>query len=184
MLGRGRRSAGARMLGAAAVALAVASLVLSGPAAAAGVEGTWGKVGAHHVKRVGATCVYVSTPDLQSIVDIVIKPPRVFASSGTQTVGWRSRIQARPIASHEAWKTIIALPVEKKTATIGTAAAFSAQSTGKGVGANRYIGDEYRVVVDMVWYRSGNAVGGAAKLVSRLATAGGTPQPTCIWGGN
>ena len=173
-----------RMLAGSLLSLAVASVGLSGPAVAAGVEGSRGKVGTHHVKRVGGTCVYASGGGLVVIVDLAVKPPVLFASSGTQTVGWRARVQAREVASGQPWKTVFALPVEKASATTTHAAALHPQHTGDGIRSSDHIGDDFRVLVDMIWYRTGGPVGGATTLVRRLSIGGGTTSPTCFWGGN
>ncbi len=111
---------------------------------------------------------------------IAVKAPVVFARSGSQTIGWRTRIQARLLGAGD-WTTVIARPVQKASATTGSAASFTAQTIGDG-SAGYWLdleGDEFRALVDIIWYRDGTPTGGATLRAKPMAvTYDGTPSGT------
>lgn len=182
-----------RRLGAIAAVAACIVVGASGPVGAAGPTGRWGSIGDHHLRAAPALCRYLSTgsgdAELMLLRRIVVRPPVAFARSGTQTIGWRTRIQSR-LAGGGSWETTIARPVQKATATTTRAAAFTKQSVGDG-SPDFWMdveGNEFRALVDIIWYRSGDPVGGATLLARPMAqTYDGSPAGsvgTCALGYN
>lgn len=184
------RSRSLRRLGVVAACL---SLLVAAPVGAAGPTGQWGSVGEHRLRATPGACRYVTTgsgeTELMALRRIVVKAPVAFARSGSQMIGWRTRIQARLLGAGD-WTTVIARPVQRASATTGTAAGFTAQTIGDGSAGYwlDFEGDEFRALVDIIWYRDGAPTGGATLRAKPMAvTYDGTPSgssATCMLGFN
>jgi hypothetical protein len=153
-------------LAAAAVALAVA------PVAADTELGHKGTVGQHSLRdtssKGGVKCVFRTLSESNihwegGLARIDVRPPKMKAVSGRQTVGWRFIVQRSK--DHGPWKVTYRSPIQKAKATTTTLASFSKMSIKVNVPAasrheNRHF---YRVNVKMFWYRSNGTVQGTAR---------------------
>ena len=102
----------------------------------------------------GAHCYYPSASHSNNdLSKIKIKPPTMYAKSGTQWVGWQYSIQHGTTAgSGAAWTTYYKSPTMKLQATTSHAAAFTTQTWTAGNHINRF----WRVKLLMFWYKPGS----------------------------
>jgi hypothetical protein len=88
---------------------------------------------------------------------IVVSPPRMFAKSGQQTVGWRF-IVSRTYGT-EAAKTTYVSPIETAVASTTVAAAFATMSVAVSLPRVENLSWlEYRVTLRLIWYRGNGTV--------------------------
>ncbi len=158
-----------RILIAVPVALLAAVLAI-GPVAADTELGHKGDVGLHWLKDSnesgGAKCSYVTTfqgptSHRWGLKRIYVRPPRVRAISGSQTVGWRFIVQ-RMEGNEGSWATTYRSPIQKRTASVSARAPFS--EMGVKVVVPEFADDlSYRVIVKMIWFRTDGSQQGSAK---------------------
>jgi hypothetical protein len=191
-----------------AVAVAVLAVLLAAGPVFADIElGHRGHVGWHKLidteERAGASCIYktlIEEPSGDSELTtywegrlkwVAVRPPKVRAILGRQTVGWRFIVQrarpGTPTVDSAAWKTTYRSPIQKARATDEQPAAFTSMGVAIRVPEssrteNNHI---YRVIVKMFWFRSDGSVQGSARhLVSwyGLVIRGSTQRtwtPSC-----
>ncbi len=154
-----------------AVPVALLGVMLAiGPVAADTELGHKGDVGVHWLKdsyaNGGAKCSYLTTfqgpiSHKWGLNRIDVRPPRMRAISGVQTVGWRFIVQ-RTEGHEGAWAVTYRSPIQKRTASASTNAAFSAM--GVKVVVPEFADDlSYRVIVKMVWFGPNGSQQGSAK---------------------
>jgi hypothetical protein len=98
---------------------------------------------------------------------IVVKPPEVFAKSGTQTVGWRFSVR-RTIdeGDYPTHEVTYVSPTQKAEATTSTAAAFTTKSVSVGLPTVEDLRDVYyEIVIKMTWYRADGSVKSATSFL-------------------
>jgi len=136
----------------------VGALLLIGPVAADTELGTTGQVGAHSLSDTdangGAKCSYVTTSQGETFHNwqlrrLDVRPPRMRAISGQQTVGWRFIVD-RSTDDEGPWTTTFRSRIQKRTTSTSSNAAFSTM----GVKVNVPSTDDfyYRIRVKMFWF--------------------------------
>jgi hypothetical protein len=86
---------------------------------------------------------------------IAVTPPKVFAQSGTQTVGWRFVVRRSLDRENGPWKVTYRSPIQKGEATTSSAAAFDTMRVGvrlPPVEELQFV--HYTVVLKMFWYHA------------------------------
>ena len=157
---------------AALVGSLLAILTIAAPAAANAELGHSGTVGVHALRdsprKPGATCVY-SQPNLWFLK---IRPPKVFASSGRQTVGWRFIVERQPGTTDDVldwtktgpYRVTYRSPIARAVATTTTPAPFSWREVEVDVpeSSERSNSHRYRISVRMFWFGSDGRTLGSA----------------------
>lgn len=170
-----------RRVASAVVSAALLTFVAVGPALADGELGHTGRVGQHSLRdsplKSGATCAYkrvVPSPGGYHyegrLKELTVRPPRVRAIAGTQTVGWRFIVQLAAIQSNHSagpWQSTYDSSIQ----TAVTDSTHNARLTAKSIGGVKvptssvddgppwYV---YRVLVKMFWYWPDGRVQGTA----------------------
>src|SRR5688572_15756315 len=114
----------------------VALMLAVAPVAADTELGHTGKVGAHSLQDTytngAAKCTYRTTFEGGSshwwrLRRIDVRPPRMFAISGSQRVGWRFVVQRSQ--DQGPWQVVYRSPVQKATASVKSRAAFESMGS-------------------------------------------------------
>jgi hypothetical protein len=98
---------------------------------------------------------------------IAVKPPTVYAKSGTQKVGWRFIVRRSLQGENGPWTVTYRSHIQQRLATTSTPADFDAMRVGVNVPTNayhEYVG-VYKVMLKIFWY---GANGSVASKVSYL----------------
>jgi hypothetical protein len=162
-----------RSLTASLLLAVLVAIMAAGPAAADAELGHKGQVGAHYMRDTysdgAAKCTYRTTFEGSGshwwkLRRIDVRPPRVFAISGSQKVGWRFVIQRSE--DQGPWQVAYRSPVQKATASVNTRAAFASMGSRVSVPPPSSQFDNHhfiRVVVKMIWYRADGSQRGSAR---------------------
>lgn len=90
---------------------------------------------------------------------LVVTAPVVYAHSGTQTVGWRFVVTRSKSWGGDPWKVTYRSPVQKRKATMATAAAFDAKEVGVAIpDVENVVSVQYHVTLKLFWYRANGSV--------------------------
>jgi hypothetical protein len=147
------------------------SLVAALPVAADTELGHVGQVGVHSLRDTpsngGALCRYVTISEgphghKWQLRRLDVRPPRMQAISGEQRLGWRFIVERTPKRHLEPWQVTYRSPIQKRTASTGSNAAFSSM----GIKVNVPNPDDdfaYRVIVKMIWYQANGSQQGTAR---------------------
>jgi hypothetical protein len=88
-----------------------------------------------------------------------VTAPKVYAKSGTQTVGWRFVVTRSMNYSSGPWNITYRSPLQKRTATTSKPAAFTAMSVGVNLpDVENFVSVQYRVTLKLTWYRANGTV--------------------------
>lgn len=189
---------GQRRVASAVVGAALLTMVAVGPALADNELGHTGQVGPHSLRdssrQSGATCTYervVPSPGGYHyegrLKKLNVRPPKVRAIAGTQTVGWRFIVQLAASQNNTAgpWQTTYKSPTKTASTDSTHDAWFWAKSIG-GINVPTSSADDgppwyvYRVLVKMFWYWPDGSIQGTAThevQYYRWVSGGGWTEP-------
>src|SRR6476661_6109248 len=91
----------------------------------------------------------------------VVTPPKLFAKSGTQKVGWRYFVTRTLGWGSGPTKVTYTSPIQKANATTSHAAAFTSQSVDvqlPNIGDTPYQSVSYTVTLKLFWYSSNGSI--------------------------
>jgi hypothetical protein len=112
-----------RLIQSAVVLAFVASVIVAGPVAAATAPTSdYGNTVNCRYRASGSGPAYDYV-----LKRLVVTPPVLYAVKGTQTVGWRFVVTRAEWWGSEPWKVTYRSPIQKRTATTTTAAAFTSK---------------------------------------------------------
>ena len=146
-----------RGMGVALICAATVAVGAAGPAAAASSAGSTPP--ADYGSSV--KCKYHTNENTQwsftaKFRKIVVAPPQMFATSGTQTVGWRFSVQ-RGISKYAdpptSWTVTYTSPTQKRSATKTRAAAFDSMTVGVVVPTGDWNPAEVQYMVTLQMFR-------------------------------
>jgi hypothetical protein len=152
---------------------ALVAIFAAGPVGADTELGHKGKIGAHSLRDTytngAAKCTYRTTFEGSGshwwrLRRIDVRPPRVFAISGSQKVGWRFVVQRSK--DQGPWQVAYRSQVQKATASVNSRAAFESMGSRVSVPPPSSQFDNhhfFRVVVKMIWYRADGSQQGSAR---------------------
>ena len=93
------------------------------------------------------------------IKKFVVTPPVLYATSGTQTVGWRFVVTRSVNWGDDPWKVTYRSPIQKATATTVKAAAFDPKNVDVAIpNVENVVAVQYHVTLKLYWYRSNGTV--------------------------
>ena len=96
---------------------------------------------------------------------IAVKPPTIYAKSGTQLVGWQFVVRRSLDRSYTPWVVVYRSQIQQRVATATTAADFDVMRVGVNVPTN--VEEQafvwYKVTLRVFWYAPDGSVASKAK---------------------